>query len=389
MNELAAPLLGDLARGLLDSSVLVVLALVAERTVLRGRRAVVRSTLWLAVLARLALPWGWLAEQLPVGTWSAGWGAVAQQASEGVASAASSAPGGGALLLITWLAVAALLIARGGWVLQRTSRRWRRASAPAPSATRREASRIAKRLGLRRTPEVRVASGLASAFVIGVRRPLVVLPRDAPRAERRAALWHELAHVRRHDLLAQAAFAIVHALWWPHPLLGLARRRAAAAREVACDATVTRALGVRASRYRQALGQVARRALAGSQPLAGAAAWRQPASLVERLDVLLRRPLRAPRLARAAAAVPTLLVTLGLAATVASAPWPAWWDDARAARAEAATWTTRQPGRGCTPGRLVALRSLVLHAAPEGARGAESPAHPEGETSRGRRSTAC
>ncbi|MEZ6007471.1 MAG: M56 family metallopeptidase [Planctomycetota bacterium] len=382
MNDVAQSLLADLVRGLLDSSALILLALLAERTVLRGRRAVVRSTLWLAVAARLALPWGWLAGFLPVGTWARGWGDLARGATDGVTQATSSAPGLALLVVATWFAVAVFLLMRGGLALRRTSMRWRRASVPAPPLVQGEAVRMARRLGLRRTPDVRVATDLPSAFVVGVRRPLVVVPHDASRSERRAALWHELAHVRRHDLVAQAGFALVHALWWPHPLLGLARRRAAAARELACDATVRRTLGVRAPRYRLALGHVARRALVRDALGAGAAAWRQPASLVERLDVLLRRPLRAPQLARAAAATATLLVTLGLAATVATAPWPAWWDDANAARAEAAHWTTRQPGRGCTHGRLVALRSLALHAASDDAGAVEPTVPDEGETSR-------
>ena len=132
-------------------------------------------------------------------------------------------------------------------------RRFQRAAhAESRPATRRvlaAASRVAKRLGLRRSFEVRelLPRDSAGAFVVGCRHPVVFLPAAwAARLDDEAlehVLAHELAHVLRGDLWLEHALAHVQALYWFHPLVPFLRNRCRAARELCCDATATRSLG--------------------------------------------------------------------------------------------------------------------------------------------------
>ena len=75
----------------------------------------------------------------------------------------------------------------------------------------------------------------------GIVRPVVMLPADAaqwPADRLRTVLLHELIHVRRCDLLAQALAQVACCLYWFHPLAWLALRQLRDERERACDDAV-------------------------------------------------------------------------------------------------------------------------------------------------------
>jgi beta-lactamase regulating signal transducer with metallopeptidase domain len=115
-------------------------------------------------------------------------------------------------------------------------------SAPAPEAMSGLAADLSSRLGLRRTPRIRVSAGVETPLVAGLVRPVVLLParRMAGLCEReqRMALCHELAHVRRADLWLGCVPALAEGLFFFHPLAHLAAREYALGREAACDAVV-------------------------------------------------------------------------------------------------------------------------------------------------------
>jgi TonB family protein len=72
-------------------------------------------------------------------------------------------------------------------------------------------------------------------------RPLILIPNEAKfwdSDRRRAILLHELAHIRRHDLWANAVAAVATALFWFHPLVWMLARRMRAEQELACDDVV-------------------------------------------------------------------------------------------------------------------------------------------------------
>ena len=90
--------------------------------------------------------------------------------------------------------------------------------------------------------------------------PIIVLPEAAEEwstERRRSVLLHELAHVRRRDLLTNAIVQFACALYWFHPLIHLAARRVRIEAERACDALVVGA-GTLPSDYAGDLLEIAR-----------------------------------------------------------------------------------------------------------------------------------
>ena len=83
---------------------------------------------------------------------------------------------------------------------------------------------------------VHIVEGLGSPFAASGGR--LVLPdwiEQIPRAQRHAILAHEIAHLRRHDPLVQAAMVPIKAALWPHPLLRWALLEMRQAVEHRCD----------------------------------------------------------------------------------------------------------------------------------------------------------
>jgi hypothetical protein len=126
----------------------------------------------------------------------------------------------------------------------------------------------------------------------GTIRPTVLLPFDVDwdATQRRDALLHELAHVRRLDSLVQLLTRAFCAVYWFHPLAWLVARAERAAREEACDDAVLRA-GATPSRYAEQLLDVAKCAGPSRLPVAALGMARQ-STLAGRLRAVLdeRRP---------------------------------------------------------------------------------------------------
>lgn len=110
----------------------------------------------------------------------------------------------------------------------------------------------------------------------GVLRPVVVLPsewREWNPENRRLVLLHELAHVKRLDVLFQTIARVVCALFWFQPLVWYALRRLRIERELACDDCVLMA-GEKPSHYARQLLTIARQFHAQASPPAVAMAQR-------------------------------------------------------------------------------------------------------------------
>lgn len=122
-------------------------------------------------------------------------------------------------------------------------------------AWRAAADAIGHRLGLPTTPDLVVSESVSTPMAGHIGRPVVFLPPDAHEwnAERRdVVLTHEMTHLARRDPLRILAGRVAGALYWFHPLMWIAARRASADCEQACDESVL-ALGVRPSTYAQVL----------------------------------------------------------------------------------------------------------------------------------------
>jgi HEAT repeat protein len=93
------------------------------------------------------------------------------------------------------------------------------------------------------------------AFACRALTPTIVLPSAAESwtdDRRRAVLFHELAHIKRHDLLGHTLGRLACALYWFHPLVWTAAKNLRAESERACDDLVL-SCGARPSEYAQHL----------------------------------------------------------------------------------------------------------------------------------------
>lgn len=158
-------------------------------------------------------------------------------------------------LWATGVALALLRLAVGVLLVRRILRAATPLVAPAwthpliESADRLELSRLPRLVASARTP---------MPFTGGLVRPFVVVPSDADAWDdrrRRAVLSHELAHIRRRDLILNTLAQVACAFWWFHPLVWVAARRARMESERACDNLVL-GIGTRASEYADHLLQI-------------------------------------------------------------------------------------------------------------------------------------
>ena len=154
---------------------------------------------------------------------------------------------------------------------------------------------------VRRSPEESVP------YAWGLFRPVVVVPADFdawPESERRAALAHESAHVRRRDPLVGFLARAALALHWPDPLVHYAVRRLDRERERAADDAVLRG-GIAPVDYAHVLLGAAHRALAGRPaprlaPAHAVAGRPGRSALAERVGAVLDGRARRRALSRAA-----------------------------------------------------------------------------------------
>lgn len=293
------------------------LAVAAFDGVARGWRwPQLRLALWLLLFSKLVVPpsWGspwalspsWLGPGVP-GLTDAHSIPSTTVIVGAVGDSRLGAPSGACLWFFLWLAgvscLAGVALLRQR-ALARTMARW---AEPAPVGVVAAAESTAAQLGLRRRPRVLVLPQLGVPAVVGVFRPVVLLPRalvaafgesgsGLPCRSRDAlshVLLHELAHVRRGDLWVDAVCRWIQLLYWFHPLVWLAAARVRALRELCCDATVAGVLRERTADYRDTLMAYAARGLEPSRSaISGMGYFTGPATIISRLEHL-REPDRA------------------------------------------------------------------------------------------------
>jgi len=114
---------------------------------------------------------------------------------------------------------------------------------------------VADRLELDRAPRLVRSDDAKMPFACGLLRPTIVLPAESDSwtlDRRRAVLLHELAHVRRRDLVGHTVGRFACALYWFHPLVWTAAKRLRSESERACDDLALNC-GARASDYAEHL----------------------------------------------------------------------------------------------------------------------------------------
>jgi beta-lactamase regulating signal transducer with metallopeptidase domain len=172
-----------------------------------------------------------------------------------------------AWLVLAWVSGSAVQIAGLLRQRRRLGRLLRRA-ASADAALTATVAELSARLGLRRPPRAVLLDGSGSPFVCGAWRPRLVLPRGtlaalAPEQLRQVVL-HELAHVRRRDLLWGWLPEVARLVWWFHPVAWWTAAQVRLERELACDQLVLAHGGGTPADYAETLVRV----VGGQVPMA-------------------------------------------------------------------------------------------------------------------------
>jgi beta-lactamase regulating signal transducer with metallopeptidase domain len=351
---------GLVAVGLTNAASATLLALVAAGVARFVRRPALVHGLWLLVLLELLTPPVLVVSVLPTLDRTEPAAKMPAVASEVAAVALTlseppvvPAPVGqaltwGQLASGVWIVCAAALlllaIVRGVRFERLLGR-----GGIAPSPLRARAETLARSLGLRRAPLVRLVPARVSPLLwfrpgrMEIVFPAALVERLEP-AQLDALLAHELAHVRRGDHWVRFLELAASALFFWHPVVWWARARMRSAEERSCDVWVATVLPGRARDY--AAGVV--KALEFLSPLRGpvlpalASGVARFRSLEERLAMILSHrtpPLatRKQRIALAAAGIGLLVLFPGAAHRSADDPQEEAAREADTARADEAT----------------------------------------------------
>lgn len=186
-------------------------------------------------------------------------------------------------------------------------------------------TRIAADTGLRRPPRIVASLISRGPFVTGLLHPVVVMPAwfedDYTPVEARAALAHELMHVRRGDLWALQLSELFVAAMWFNPLAYIARDAFRTDQEAACDADVLSRCETSPHTYGSTLVKAARLHL--PEPVMAAARLPLTHALKERLTRMsYPTPSSRRRLIGFGAALLFGASTLAITASVAAASEP-------------------------------------------------------------------
>jgi len=244
----------------LKSLVIIALVLLARRLCARWLSPQMRYGLWFAVLACLVLPFGMHVQvrTAPVAAIAAPV-VVAPETSataheqptitidDAAASTAASLSFESMATLVWLLGVAGLAALVLYGVI-----RYRRVCAEAAevdAATDELFQRCKQLLNIHQRVRLLETSRVASPIVVGYWHPTLLLPRDFPAQvsseQLRLVLLHELAHMKRHDILVNWLISAVQIAHWFNPLAWYALRLMRHDMEQACDATVLRHLSSR------------------------------------------------------------------------------------------------------------------------------------------------
>jgi hypothetical protein len=171
-----------------------------------------------------------------------------------------------AWLLGGWGLAVAVQVAAIARQRRRLERLLRRASPAGEPDLLALVAELSDRVGLRRRPEVLIVDDEGSPFVCRPRRPALVLPRGLAGTldpgSLRAVLLHELAHIRRRDLVWDWIPVIARLVYFFHPAAHYVAYRARLERELACDQAAMVLTGQEADGYASTLIEVMSRASA-------------------------------------------------------------------------------------------------------------------------------
>ena len=191
-------------------------------------------------------------------------------------------------VVIVWLAGAMVFWVRllTGWLV---TRRMRTMLVRRPPAEWQETlKKLGRQIGVSRPVRLVVSALVDSPMTAGWLRPMVFVPVGAlaglPAGQVEALLFHELAHIRRHDYLVNIWQSVAESLLFYHPAVWWVSGHMRAEREMCCDDLAVSVTGD-ALTYARALAELE----AYRPAVAGAAMAANGGSLAGRIARLLGR----------------------------------------------------------------------------------------------------
>lgn len=175
-------------------------------------------------------------------------------------------------LMLAWMGVAGTLLGLLFWGSVRV-RRWVREAEPIDDPELYSLLQdCCEKLAITRLVELRNSESCTTPVVVGVRRPVILLPKEVllrlNAAEMRAVLMHELNHIARGDAIVNLLQGVLGALYFFHPLVWWSNASLRRLREEACDELTVAALDGERRTYGEALVKVTEIFGYASPPLA-------------------------------------------------------------------------------------------------------------------------
>jgi beta-lactamase regulating signal transducer with metallopeptidase domain len=193
--------------------------------------------------------------------------------------------------LVTMLVMMGLLIQRAFFVTSLI-----RQSTPGHANLLSQLKQCAARMNMRRSVDIRLSPNATSPSVCGLIHPVVLIPEDLTnhlnRGQIDAILMHELAHIKRGDLWINLIQALQQIAYFYNPLLWMANTVIRRTREQAVDEMVLVAMDDHAEHYAETLLNVSK--LVWSKPMLSLrliGVVESKSALTSRIKLILSRPL--------------------------------------------------------------------------------------------------
>jgi len=275
---------------LIHGTALAVITWLLSVTILRRSRPAIHAFLWTLVLIKFFVPpifpgemalSGWISNTATriVATQNANIQppnvSIAERQSD--IDGLNRAPGSPSLmqsLVFCYLALVIILTARTIRTFTR-AKRVLRTLRPAPSKVIGEVTDLARRLGLKHVPDVRIIYAYTTPYVFGLMRPVLVLPQCLLEmrqvSERRSLILHELAHIRRKDVAIRYLQMVASICFFFYPPILWISRRVEHFSEMACDHWAVAISDIDPADYAGALVKVIREMSRPLRPQSGLA----------------------------------------------------------------------------------------------------------------------